>query len=541
MQPAAIHKSFLFGPLSPRSSSNTSPKSPRFSISFGRTEVIPPTSPSPPLAETRPRSGSDSDHPKKRERGAKDRRGTLSTTVDHIAALWHSHGNKDEKKDKEERKDNQKEEKKEAERKHSGTRTRAATTPVMITGKGPGMINEKEGKKVQKEAEKRKAPSIDERKVHTEVDKNGYKEVHYKRNIKRYSRDANAVISTEVVGALKGLNEPKPKTKPIIPPLSFTSPRTACPPSPTSPRNIPARPTSPTSPRSLSSSSAPTPPTSPRENSPPSSPKSSADNLRFSSLFTRSEPHQKERERVRHKARSEGSLLAAIFSKKLERGGLMQKSSSLIALSPLENRDIGKSGTIQTGKKPGYFSVSLSEAMEMQKEKYPNLSVPVIMVKLTEAILQYGGKTEGILRVTGNTQQVCKMQEQFNEMNFEEISKDPHVLAGVLKNWFRELREPLIPNCIYRDCLDCETPTECLTIINKMPELNKAVFAHFVGFLRELSKPEYLTYTKMDVNSLCLVSAPMLFRCPSTDMADLIVNMQKEKAFLGLALESSFK
>lgn len=394
-----------------------------------------------------------------------------------------------------------------------------------------------EVRKVHKDVEGRNVFRVEEAsKGYKEVeDKNGYKEVHYKRSTRRYSKEANGIISTEVFGAVKGHNETKAKnthTPPVIPPLSFTSPRTILPTSPTSPRDIPTSP--PTSPRGFTSSSAPTPPTSPRA-SPPTSPKSSStDNLRISSIFSykssSSEPQKAERERVRHKARSEGSLLAAIFSKKLERGGLMQKSSSLLALSPTAG-----------AKKPGYFGASLGEAMEMQKEKYPNLSIPVIMVKLTEAILQHGGrKAEGIFRVAGNTQQVHKMQELFNEMNFEEISKDPHVLVAVLKLWLRELKEPLIPNSIYHDCLDCETTTECVAIINKMPELNKAALAHFVGFLREISKPEYLPFTKMDVNSLCLVSAPMLFRCPSTDMAELVVNMQKEKAFLGLVLESSF-
>ena len=72
----------------------------------------------------------------------------------------------------------------------------------------------------------------------------------------------------------------------------------------------------------------------------------------------------------------------------------------------------------------------------------------------------------------------------------------------------------------------------------------------------------------MDVNSLCLVTAPVLFRyfkllfflsfffaffgsfiyvchlfivrfrCPSTDIAGLVVNNQREKLFLHLVLES---
>jgi len=253
---------------------------------------------------------------------------------------------------------------------------------------------------------------------------------------------------------------------------------------------------------------------------------------------------ERDASRVKHKAKSEGSLISAIFSKKLlERGGKLQKSSSLIELKPMTSITVGpKSGSaIQLGKaRPGYFGISLEETMAMQQEKYPRLLIPVIMVKLTEAILRLDGcKTEGIFRVAGSTQHAMKMHQQFNDMNFEELSSDPHVLVCVLKQWLRELKEPLIPNSSYIDCLNCENPADCVVAIDGFPEINKSTFGHFVNFLREIARPENLQYTKMDVHNICLVTAPVLFRCPSVDMADLMVNMQKEKVFLGLVLESS--
>lgn len=57
-----------------------------------------------------------------------------------------------------------------------------------------------------------------------------------------------------------------------------------------------------------------------------------------------------------------------------------------------------------------------------------------------------GNTVEGIFRVAGSSQQVSKLQQQLNELNYDELSTDPHVLVGVLKQWFRELKDPLIPN-----------------------------------------------------------------------------------------------
>jgi hypothetical protein len=477
MMSSSVPKSFLFGSLppsrqkspslspSPSSSatSSTSPRSPRFSAVYTRPELS--SLHSPPLAEIRARSGSTAEPPRKRS-------GTLST----IASFWEG------------RKDTEKEREREKEKHHKDDHKHDKKEQVRLH------------KEEKKEREKEKKRSF-------------------------RSKEANTVISTEVLAAVQGLND-----------IQRSKPNTCS--SPSSPRSPKTSP--PSSPR-LSKIS---PPSSPRlsKTSPPSSPRTPSSHPPSPSLTPTPEAPKKT-ERVKHKARSEGSLLSAIFSRKLDRGAIMQKSSSLIELKPVgvaSSATTSKSGSaIEIGKKPGYFGVTLQEAMDLQKEKYPNLRVPVIIVKLTEAILLFEGcKAEGIFRVAGSTQQVQKMQQQFNVMNFDEISSDPHVLVGVLKQWLRELREPLIPNSIYAECLQCETTMECLKVIGKMPELNKVSFAHFVVFLRELAKPEHLPYTKMDVHNLCLVSAPVLFRCPSTDMAELVVNMQKEKVFLGLVLES---
>ena len=76
----------------------------------------------------------------------------------------------------------------------------------------------------------------------------------------------------------------------------------------------------------------------------------------------------------------------------------MQKSSSLIEMKQMIDATSKSGSALQLGKKQGYFGVTLHEAMEMQKEKFPNLLIPVIMPKLTEAILLFGGKYHARVR-----------------------------------------------------------------------------------------------------------------------------------------------
>lgn len=64
--------------------------------------------------------------------------------------------------------------------------------------------------------------------------------------------------------------------------------------------------------------------------------------------------------------------------------------------------------------------------------------------------------------------------------------QDPHLPASLLKLWYRELHEPLIPNEFYDECINnCDQPAKCLNVINsKLPEINRLVFAYLIRFLK---------------------------------------------------------
>lgn len=492
MLPSSVPKSFLFGAFSSKSSSKSSSK---------QTTTKPPRLSSQSKQETSlSSSSSSSGSPKVEIRGrsasvaepgiTRPRRGTLSATVDHLTSFWEG---KSESKKKEKNEIDPCIDFGEAKEmtgkttKDSKDKDNKDSEKGVLTFKEYTREADIEMCKQVRSDKTKKSPRKDKDK---DKDKDDYpglsprvltEPIMYSRKLN--SREANKELSKDIFEAVKGLKEMSP-SKEI---------------------------------------------------------KKSHEILRVPV-----EVSEREKLRVKHKARSEGSLIAAIFSKKLVEKGPLQKSSSLIELKPLMNPTSGtskSSSAILFGtptKSAGYFGITIEEAMAMQKEKYFDLSIPVIMVKLTDAILLNDGcKTEGIFRVAGSTMQVLKTQQQFNDLNFDEIPSDPHVLVGVLKQWLRELKEPLIPNANYHNCLNCESLADCVSAIDKLPALNKATLGKLVQLLREIAKPENQQYTKMDMHSICLVSAPVLFRCQSTDMAELVVNMQREKAFLGLVLESS--
>jgi hypothetical protein len=62
---------------------------------------------------------------------------------------------------------------------------------------------------------------------------------------------------------------------------------------------------------------------------------------------------------------------------------------------------------------------------------------------------------------------------------------DPHIPASLLKLWYRELHEPLIPAMFYDDCIEnFANPDAAIAVVNRLPEINRMVLAYLIRFLQ---------------------------------------------------------
>lgn len=61
-------------------------------------------------------------------------------------------------------------------------------------------------------------------------------------------------------------------------------------------------------------------------------------------------------------------------------------------------------------------------------------------------------------------------------------------LASLMKLWYRELEEPLIPMNFYKQCVsNCDDPVAAIAVVQSLPELNRLVLCYFIHFLQVIN------------------------------------------------------
>lgn len=146
--------------------------------------------------------------------------------------------------------------------------------------------------------------------------------------------------------------------------------------------------------------------------------------------------------------------------------------------------------------------------------------------------------------------------------------------ASLLKLWYRELEEPLIPHEFYEQCIaQYESPEAAVAVVHSLPRINRLVLCYLIRFLQVCGtlghqhpcpgtpcptvcppqhalplptshcllqvfvQPANVAITKMDVSNLAMVMAPNCLRCRSDDPRVIFENTRKEMSFLRVLIQ----
>ena len=183
--------------------------------------------------------------------------------------------------------------------------------------------------------------------------------------------------------------------------------------------------------------------------------------------------------------------------------------------------------------RPSMFGGTLQECMDMQRTRYPHRRLPWILTTLADQIMVLNGaSTEGIFRVPADLDEVNSVKSRFDQWEIP-VCADCHTTGSLIKLWFRELYEPLIPDEFYEECVRIgEDGKRVNEVISRLPEINRNVLLYLVRFLQRFARSDVSLITKMDASNLGTVFAPNCLRCPSSDPGVILENTRKEMAFI---------
>ncbi|NXP79478.1 MYO9B protein, partial [Ramphastos sulfuratus] len=182
-----------------------------------------------------------------------------------------------------------------------------------------------------------------------------------------------------------------------------------------------------------------------------------------------------------------------------------------------------QSSCVSCGKKneqdaePRHFGVCVSS---LTSEKN---SVPVVMEKLLEYVEMHGLYTEGIYRKSGSANRMKELKQLLQaDPNSVKLENYPiHTITGILKQWLRELPDPLMTSAQYNDFLRAvELPEKqeqlcaIYSVLEQLPQANHNTLERLIFHLVKVALIEDVN--RMSPNALAIVFAPCLLRCPDT-------------------------
>ncbi|XP_035307275.1 unconventional myosin-IXb isoform X2 [Cricetulus griseus] len=177
------------------------------------------------------------------------------------------------------------------------------------------------------------------------------------------------------------------------------------------------------------------------------------------------------------------------------------------------------------GAEPGHFGVCV-DSLTSDKA-----SVPIVLEKLLEHVEMHGLYTEGLYRKSGAANRTRELRQALQtDPAAVKLEDFPiHAITGVLKQWLRELPEPLMTFAQYGDFLRAvELPEKqeqlvaIYAVLDHLPEANHTSLERLIFHLVKVALLEDVN--RMSPGALAIIFAPCLLRCP--DNSDPLTSMK---------------
>lgn len=173
---------------------------------------------------------------------------------------------------------------------------------------------------------------------------------------------------------------------------------------------------------------------------------------------------------------------------------------------------------VDESRRPRLFGGSLDEYVEATGEP-----IPLLVTSTIRVLSQYALHHQGIFRISGSQVEISAFKEAFErgEDPLRDVvdASDANSVAGVLKLYLRELREPLFPIFLFdqlTECAKCSTSDEFIKkivpLLETLSQPTLLVLRYLFAFLNHLS--EFSDENMMDPYNLAICFGPTLLPIP---------------------------
>ncbi|TPX36326.1 hypothetical protein SmJEL517_g01634 [Synchytrium microbalum] len=172
------------------------------------------------------------------------------------------------------------------------------------------------------------------------------------------------------------------------------------------------------------------------------------------------------------------------------------------------------------------FGGSLSQQVAKDNSPYPSVVEACI-----QEVERRGLQSQGIYRLSGNASTIQKIRIMFNSQEAVRFEDEPdiNVVAAVLKLYFRELQNPLVPFEFYEEFIEAakisdynERLMQIKALIHSLPKCNFETFQYLIQHLQKVAAEGEIN--KMEPPNLAIVFGPTLIRAPE-DGQTAMMNM----------------
>ena len=181
-------------------------------------------------------------------------------------------------------------------------------------------------------------------------------------------------------------------------------------------------------------------------------------------------------------------------------------------------------------------------ALSLDRQQIAGYSarIPTVLIQLRAYLIQMGGlAVEGIFRLACDGEEAVLVKKALNEGRFDGRCKDVHVIASLIKVWYRELPVRLLDGVDSRQVEAVEASEGVERVLKLMQEVQQALLCWLLDVCVEVVRQKDVNL--MGSKSLGIVWSPNLFTENKEDPLKSLHYSQKVAQFMHHAIDWRMK